>query len=422
MRVVLRGFVAFALGAAGVLGVAAPGGAAAVSIPYSCETGVPSIGVLSAPIGAVTTATPEPADIFDKVSYNVDLSLPEIAPQAFALNFNYFRVTLDIPPGFRAVTVKVKNPGAATANPAVSEISAQVVGDQIVVDMPASPSPTRRFHFATNGSFSYPYNANTSSGGTAVVLPRIKITAMPVFGAGGATLDWVAPNVDTFTQFFNIGDIPCTPDDPGAAVLSTTVTNTVDIPANVYTDVPAGVDPAVSWAKHLKVFAVAGSRYQPSTSVTRSQAVLALWNMVDRPAATSQHPFTDVPANAPYEAALDWAFSEGVVANPASHKFKPEAPVLRGPLTDMVFRAIEADEASPWPAFAYTDVPTGAAYAEALRWADATGVINEFNGGTKVKPTVAATRADLVRLLFKVARGDSAWFRPLSTTVLFAPA
>lgn len=422
MQAVLRGFVAVALGMAVVLGVAAPGGADAVSIPYSCETGVPSIGVLSAPIGAVTTATPEPADIFDKVSYDVDLSLPELTPQAFALSFNFFRVTLDVPAGFRAVTVKVKNPGAATANPAVSEISARVVGGQIIVDMPATPSPTRRFRFGTDGNFSYPYNANTSSGGTAVVLPRIKITAMPVFGAGGATLDWVAPNVDTFTQFFNIGDIPCTPDDPGSVVLSTTATNTVDIPVNPYTDVPTSLDAAVSWAKHLKVFAVAGSRYQPSTSVTRSQAVLALWNMVDRPGATSQHPFTDVPANAPYEAALDWAFSEGIVANPPSHRFKPDAPVLRGPLTDMAFRTIDADEGSPWPAFAYTDVPVGAAYAEALRWADATGVVNEFNGGTKVKPTVAATRADLARLLFRVARGDSDWFRPLSTTVLFAPA
>ena len=108
MRAVLRGVLAIVIGAGAVLAAAVPSGAGGpVSIPYSCDTGVPAIGVLSAPIGAVTTTTPDPVDIFEKVTYTADLSLPEIEPQVSAINFNYFNVTLDVPPGMRAVKVKV---------------------------------------------------------------------------------------------------------------------------------------------------------------------------------------------------------------------------------------------------------------------------------------------------------------------------
>lgn len=421
MRVVLRAMLAVVIGAGALLTVAAPAGAGGpVSIPYSCETGVPSIGTLSAPIDVVTTTTPQPVDIFEKVTYSADLSLPDIEPQAFALNFNYFNVTLDVPPGMRAVKVKVQNPGAGTANPPVSDVSASVVDGQVLVNLPAVPSATKRFHFGTDGAFTYPFNTNTQSGGTAIVLPRIKITAMPTFGAGGATVDWTAPDVETFTSFFNIGAIPCTPDNPGESILSSTVSNTVAIPANGYSDVPASLDPAVDWSKHLKVTTFPGSTYRPSQAITRAEAVQILWNMMDRPDGEN-HPFVDVPADAPYDAALDWAFTEGIVPNPANHKFKPTKPALRGPLVDMVFHMIQAQEGSPWPAEPYTDVAASDPYAEAMGWANATNTINEFAGGTEARPTVAATRADIARILFKTANNPT-WFRPFPTTVLVAPA
>lgn len=330
-------------------------------------------------------------------------------------------MALDVPPGLRAVTVKVQNPGAQVANPPIADVSARVVDGQVLVDLPGEPAANRRFHFGTDGTFTYPFNTNTQSGGSEIVLPRIKITAMTTFGAGGATVAWRAPAVETFTGFFNINEIPCTPDDPDATILSTTVTDTLAIPLNPYTDVPGGLDPAVSWARHLKVYKPAGTHFSPSTGVTRSEAVVALWNLVDRPQVDTGNPFTDVPANATYRAALDWAVSEGVVADTGNHKFKPTAPLLRGPLVDLAFRTLHAQDGSPWPAFAYTDVSSGASYAEALRWADDAGVINEYAGGTKVKPTVAATRSDLAKLLFAVAN-DGTWFRPLPTTVLVAPA
>lgn len=165
-----------------------------------------------------------------------------------------------------------------------------------------------------------------------------------------------------------------------------------DIPPNPHTDVPGGLDAAVSWARHLKVYKLGTARFSPSAPATRSEAVLALWNLVDRPTPTGQHPFVDVPANAPYEAALDWAFGAGVVRPHPKNKFKPTASVLRGHLADMVFRTVEADEGSPWPAFAYTDVPAGAFYAEALRWIDANDIMIEYFNGTRIRPTVAATR------------------------------
>jgi len=412
--------LAVVMGASAVLAVAAPAGAGGpVSIPYSCETGVPSIGTLSAPIDVVTTTTPDPVDIFEKVTYTADLSLPDIEPQAFALNFNYFNVALDVPDGMRAVKVKLQNPGSGTANPALSDVSVSVVDGRILVNLPAVPAANKRFHFGTDGNFTYPFNTTTQSGGTAIVLPRIKITAMATFAAGNGPVNWTAPSVETFTSFFNINEIPCTPDNPGDAILSSTVTNTVSIPANGYSDVPTSLDPAVNWAKHLKVITFTGSTYKPNQAITRAEAVAILWNMLDRPDG-EDHPFVDVPSNAPYDAALDWAFTEGIVPNPANHRFKPTNPALRGALIDMVFDMIEAEEGSPWPAEPYADVAATAAFAEAMGWANATNTINEFAGGTQVRPTVAATRADIARILFKTAKNPE-WFRPMPTTVLVNP-
>lgn len=395
-------------------------GATPVSIAYTCVTGVPAVGDLSAPIQVDATATPEPADAFDVVTYTADLSLPDLSPQPVAVNFNFFRLTFEVPAGMRAVKVKVLDPPAGSANPALSQISAVVQGDHIVVDVPTTPAATRRFHFGTDGNFTYPFNTVTQSGGTAVVLPRVKIKAMTTYGARSAAVAWPAPTVDTQTGFAGIGDIPCTPDDPDAALFTSHVTNQVDIPLNPYTDVANGLDPAVSWARHLKVYKPAGTRFAPTTGVTRAEAVVALWNLVDRPVVGTGNPFTDVPADASYRDAVNWAVSEGVVTDSGNHKFKATAPALRGPLAAMAFRTLHAQDGSPWPAFGYTDVPAGAPYAEALRWADAAGVINEYSGGTKVKPTVAATRSDLAKLLFALAN-DPSWFRPLPTTVLVAP-
>ncbi len=70
---------------------------------------------------------------------------------------------------------------------------------------------------------------------------------MPTFAAGGGAVDWLAPNVGTSTVYFGIGAIPCTPDNPSDVLFSTTITNTVAIPANGYSDVPTSLDPAVNW-------------------------------------------------------------------------------------------------------------------------------------------------------------------------------
>lgn len=405
--------------AAAVVG-AGTAGATPVSIDYTCVTGVPAVGDLSAPIEVDATVAPEPADAFDVVTYTADLALPELSPQPVAVNFNFFRLTFAVPDGMRAVKVKVLDPPSGNANPALSQIGAVVAGDTVVVDVPTTPAATRRFHFGTDGNFTYPFNTVTQSGGTAVVLPRVKIKAMTTYGTRSTTVAWPAPTVDTQTGFAGIGDIPCTPDDPGAALFTTHVTDQVDIPLNPYPDVSNGLDPAVSWARHLKVYKPTGTRFAPTTGVTRAEAVTALWNLVDRPQVGTSHPFTDVPATAPYRDALDWAVSEGVVTDSGNHRFKPTSPARRGPLVDLAFHTIHAQSGSPWPAFGYTDVPPGASYAEALRWADAEGVVNEYAGGSEVRPTVTASRADLVKLLHALASNDT-WFRPLPTTALVAP-
>ena len=125
-RTVALAVVAVAAVAASVVGPATAG-ATPVSIDYTCETGVPAVGDLSAPIEVDTTVTPEPADAFDVVTYTADLSLPDLSPQPVAVNFNFFRLTFEVPAGMRAVKVKVLDPPAGSTTCATRPAASYVI-------------------------------------------------------------------------------------------------------------------------------------------------------------------------------------------------------------------------------------------------------------------------------------------------------
>jgi hypothetical protein len=72
------------------------------------------------------------------------------------------------------------------------------------------------------------------------------------------------------------------------------------------------------------------------------------------------------------------------------------------------------------PEFSYTDIPANAPYRAAMRWADLHGLLNEF--GTTVEPKRAATRAEVVAFLHRLASVEGAWSAfggPPPDTLLF---
>ena len=67
---------------------------------------------------------------------------------------------------------------------------------------------------------------------------------------------------------------------------------------------------AVTWASDAGITGgVTATKFAPLAKVKRAQMVVFLYRLADSPPVDdcSDHPFTDVPANAYYECAMTWA-------------------------------------------------------------------------------------------------------------------
>lgn len=140
---------------------------------------------------------------------------------------------------------------------------------------------------------------------------------------------------------------------------------------------------------------------------------------MDEPPGSPPHGFRppDVPTSAFYQQALRWAKAEGLVSGytgavdcrpRTAPCYKPRDGVLRGQLVSMLWNMVGAPTGSP--AFAYTDIPANAPYRDAMAWADAHGLINEFDdNGTLAQPRRAASRGEVVYILHRLASTEAAW-------------
>jgi hypothetical protein len=428
--------VLVAIAAMGLATIAPAGADGAQSVPYTCPVTEGPFAPLNlqADVPITTADSQDPVDIFEPVTFTATVDLPPVDPP-IDVTFDRFEIELDVPDGYRAVSANVSNPTSGpVANPPVNQIATVVTNDSITVELPSDPNQhfgnRIRAHDEGTG-LTYPANAfNSAINGDPVVPPVVTIEAMPTFARGGETLEWLPPEVRTFVDQA-AANVTCTADAPAPIILSTDITPTVNIPDNGYSDTPANhfSDPGIDWGKHMGIIVAnfTANRFLPNDPVNRGQIVNMLWNMMDRPPPAGQHPFNDIPANAFYETALDWAFSAGLVTGFAGNKYKPKDPVNRQQLMQMLYQMVDAGSGGPYPADDYTDGPTNAFFQPPMNWADELDLINEFAPssppgaeGTTVKPKQAAKRSEVAFILRRVAETDT-WFVPLPSTVLHEP-
>ena len=168
-----------------------------------------------------------------------------------------------------------------------------------------------------------------------------------------------------------------------------------------FTDVPAGAyyAEAVKWAVSQGITAGTGATtFSPEASCTRAQVVTFLWRAAGSPVVTDAMDFTDVPADAYYAEAVRWAVSQGITAGTSTTTFSPEAICTRGQIVTFLWRA--ADSPVVTDATGFTDVPAGAYYAEAVRWAVFQG-ITAGTSATTFSPESICTRSQIVTFLFR---------------------
>ena len=86
---------------------------------------------------------------------------------------------------------------------------------------------------------------------------------------------------------------------------------------------------AVEWAVSAGVFRGFGDgTFRPKGNVTRSQLVVALWHALGDPQVDTHHAYTDTRAAAGYQEALDWAARHGLIPGGGS-RFRPTDTATR---------------------------------------------------------------------------------------------
>lgn len=119
-----------------------------------------------------------------------------------------------------------------------------------------------------------------------------------------------------------------------------------------------------AWTQGL-VTGMTETTFVPDAGLTRAMAVTMLYRMAGSPAATAATAFTDVPAGTWYAQAVAWAAETGVVKGMTETTFAPDEAVTRAQLATMLYRYAQTKGEGYTGAWMFLlDVPDRAAIAD----------------------------------------------------------
>lgn len=146
-----------------------------------------------------------------------------------------------------------------------------------------------------------------------------------------------------------------------------------------------------------------GRTFAPEAELSRAMAVQVLYNLEGRPELEDgEAQFTDVPADAWYAEAVQWAAAQKIVNGREDDQFEPEADVTRQELVSILYRYENykaADTSLRDDLSTFSDSAELADYAvEPMQWAVAQGVISGMENRT-LQPESTATRAQMAQIM-----------------------
>ena len=168
-----------------------------------------------------------------------------------------------------------------------------------------------------------------------------------------------------------------------------------------FADVPSNAyyKSAVDWAVSEGITSGKdSSHFAPSGVCTRAQTVTFLWRAVGSPARRSLCPYTDVKSTDYYYDAVCWASLHGITSGVSATEFAPNKPVTRAQVASFLHRVAARPSAKDGGNF--SDVNSSAYYAEAVRWAASKG-ITTGTSTTTFSPNKGCTRAEIVTFLYR---------------------
>lgn len=114
----------------------------------------------------------------------------------------------------------------------------------------------------------------------------------------------------------------------------------------------------------------------------------------------SKTTFNDVSANDWFASAVDYVTGKGMMNGTADNTFSPKANTTRGMVVTVLYRLENQPSTS---VASFTDVASGAYYANAVAWANANGIVSGYGSG-KFGPNDKVTREQLAAILYRYAQ------------------
>ena len=175
--------------------------------------------------------------------------------------------------------------------------------------------------------------------------------------------------------------------------------------ASIFVDVPADAyyAKAVEWAVKKGVTnGKANGLFGSNDPCTRGQIVTFLWRAAGSPApkGTAVVPADVLPGSYCYDA-VAWALENGITNGLADGTFGVSNTCTRGQSVTFLYRAVGK---APSTISGFTDVAADSFCADAVAWAVENGVTNGTSAST-FSPNAGCTRAQIVTFLFRTYQG-----------------
>lgn len=178
------------------------------------------------------------------------------------------------------------------------------------------------------------------------------------------------------------------------------------VAATISTDLDAGDNTTLTLQEDgiPKISGPEGQRYDVTIEKENSSSEIPNATVEDLMEFFGEEPlpsFRDVPSDAYYYDAVQWAVEQGITTGTSATRFSPDEPCTRAQVVTFIWRALGLDELdSRSTDNPFRDVPSGAYYRDAVLWAAENGITtgtdaNEFS------PDEACTRAQVVTFLWR---------------------
>ena len=184
---------------------------------------------------------------------------------------------------------------------------------------------------------------------------------------------------------------------------ATIVFNEPETVTTPFTDVPSDAyyAAAVKWAYENNITTgTSATTFSPEATCTRGQVVTFLWRAKGCPEPKStKNPFTDVKKTDYFYKAVLWAVENGITNGTTATTFGPKDTCTSGHVLTFLWRANGEPAAVGKSTLAAAN--DGKWYSKAVAWADTTGLLKDM--GTAFSVADQSPRKDIVTYLYRDA-------------------